>query len=94
MNLYVSNLGGQITDESLWAIFATHGRVGSTKIIKHNDTGLSRGFGFVDMPDDTEAQKAMGKIDGMVVNGRHVSVKEARLNPEPKGNFIERLRNW
>jgi RNA recognition motif-containing protein len=94
MNLYVSNLGDQITDESLRAIFATHGEVCSSKIIKHHDTGCSRGFGFIDMPNDTEAQKAIEKIDGMVVNGRNVSVKQARPRPEPRGTFIERLKNW
>jgi len=94
MNLYVSNLGDQITDESLRAIFATHGDVNSSKIIKHHVTGLSRGFGFIDMPSDTDAQTAMGKINGMVVNGRNVSVKEAKPRPEPKNSLIERLKNW
>jgi RNA recognition motif-containing protein len=94
MNLYVSNLGTQITDESLRAIFATHGEVSSSKIIKDHGTGSSRGFGFVDMPNDDDAQKAIDKINGMVVNGRNVSVKEARPRPEPKGTFIERLKNW
>ena len=94
MNLYVSNLGDQITDESLGAIFATHGEVCSSKIIKDHLTGYSRGFGFIDMPNDTEAQKAVEKINGMVVNGRNVSVKQARPRPEPRGTFIERLKNW
>jgi RNA recognition motif-containing protein len=80
MDLYVSNLGDEITDESLRAIFATHGEVNSYKIIKHQDTGRSRGFAFIDMPNDTEAQKAMQKIDGTVVNGRNLSVKQAMPN--------------
>ena len=78
MNLYVSNLGHQITDESLRAVFATHGEVSSSKIIKDNSTGNSRGFGFVNMPNETEAQKAIEKINGTVINGRNLSVKEAR----------------
>ena len=94
MNLYVSNLGDQITDESLRAIFATHGEVSSSKIIKDQGTGFSRGFGFVDMPSDAHAQTAIEKINGTVVNGRNVSVKEARPRPEAKGTFIERLKNW
>jgi RNA recognition motif-containing protein len=94
MNLYVSNLGDQITDESLRAIFATHGEVNSSKIIKDHSNGSSRGFGFVDMPNDQEAQRAMEKINGVVVNGRNVSVKQARPRAEPKGTFIERLKNW
>jgi len=94
MNLYVSNLGDQITDESLRAIFATHGEVNSSKIIKDHSTGNSRGFGFIDMPNDSHAQSAMDKINGTIVNGRNVSVKEAKPRPEPKGTFIERLKNW
>jgi RNA recognition motif-containing protein len=94
MNLYVSNLGDQITDESLRAIFATHGEVNSSKIIKDHTTGNSRGFGFIDMPNDSHAQSAMQKINGTIVNGRNVSVKEAKPRPEPKGTFIERLKNW
>jgi RNA recognition motif-containing protein len=94
MNLYVSNLGDQITDESLRAVFATHGEVCSSRIIKNHVTGHSRGFGFIDMPNDTEAQRAIEKINGTVVNGRNLSVKEARPRPEPKGTFIERLKNW
>lgn len=78
MNLYVSNLGDQITDNSLEAIFATHGKVMSCRVIKDRFSGYSRGFGFVDMPDDAEAQTAMEKINGMVVNGQNVSVTEAR----------------
>jgi RNA recognition motif-containing protein len=94
MNLYVSNLGEQITDESLRAIFATHGNVTSSRIIKDRFSGYSRGFGFVDMPDEEEAQNAIQKIDGMVVNGKNVSVKEARPRPEQRGSLIDRLKNW
>lgn len=77
MNLYVSNLGDQITSESLEAIFATHGKVISARVIKDRFNGYSRGFAFVQMPNEDEAKKAIEKIDGMVVNGRNVSVKEA-----------------
>lgn len=94
MNLYVSNLGDQITDESLRAVFATHGEVNSSKIIKDHSTGASRGFGFVTMPNDEHAQTAIEKINGTIVNGRNLSVKKARPRPEPKGTFIERLKNW
>ena len=77
MNLFVSNLGDQITDESLRAIFATHGEVSSYKIIKDSFSGYSRGF--VLMPNEAEARLAMKKIDGTVVNGRNLSVREAGL---------------
>jgi len=76
MNLFVSNLGDQITDESLRAIFATHGEVSDYKIIKDQLSGYS--MGYVLMPNDAEAQTAMKKINGRVVNGRNLSVKEDR----------------
>lgn len=78
MNLYISNLGDKITDESLRAIFATHGEVNAYKIVKDDATGRSCGYGFVDMPNITEAQAAMERINNRVVDGRNVSVKEAR----------------
>jgi RNA recognition motif-containing protein len=88
MHLYVSNLGDQITDESLGAIFATHGKVISARVIKDGFDGYSRGFAFVDMPNDQEAQKAIEKLDGMVVNGRSVSVMEAKAKGEQRNAFI------
>lgn len=94
MNLYVSNLGDQITDESLRAIFATHGEVSSSRIIKDRFSGYSRGFGFIDMPNDEQAQIALEKINGKVVNGRSVSVTEARPRLQNKGSLIDRLKNW
>jgi len=78
MNLYVSNLGDKITDESLRAIFATHGEVFSSKIIKDHVTGFSRGFAFIEMPNDTEAENAIAKMNGTIVNGKNLSVKKAR----------------
>ena len=88
MHLYVSNLGDQITDESLGAIFATHGKVIYARVIKDGFDGYSRGFAFVDMPNDQEAQKAIEKLDGMVVNGRSVSVMEAKAKGEQRNAFI------
>lgn len=87
MNLYVSNLGEQITNESLEAIFATHGTVIFARIIKDRFNGYSRGFAFVHMPNDDEAQKAMEKINGMVVNGRNVLVKPAKPDTVFKRQF-------
>ena len=94
MNLYVSNLGDKITDESLRVIFATHGEVSSSKVIKDHFTGYSRGFAFIEMPNDSEAESAISKIDGTVVDGRNIAVKEARPRPTQKGTFINRLRGW
>ncbi|MGZ3880586.1 MAG: RNA recognition motif domain-containing protein [Flavisolibacter sp.] len=82
MNLYVSNLGDQITEESLRAIFATHGAVSSSTLIKNDIPGQSRAFAYIDMPNEKEAHKAMEKLNGMVVNGRNVSVIEARTGSQ------------
>ena len=94
MNLYVSNLGDQITEESLRAIFATHGSVTLYSIVKPEGTEESKGFAFIQMPNDIEAHKAMEKLNGMVVNDRNVSVTEARMGAEPADNFFNRLKNW
>lgn len=75
MNLFVSNLGHQVSDESLWAIFSAHGEVHSAEVIRDRTNGSSRGFAFVNMPVEGEAQKAMTKIHGRVINGQQVSVQ-------------------
>ena len=90
MNLYVSNLGENTTDESLRAIFAEHGEVNSSKIVKDHFTGYSRGFAFVEMPNDTEANAAISKIDGSMIDGQSISVKEARPKTEHKGSYPAR----
>ena len=86
MNLYVSNLGEQVTEESLRAVFAAHGRIDAFHFMKDQDTG--RGFGLVDMPNDTEARRALKKIHGTVINGRSISVELTTLSALQKGNFI------
>lgn len=92
MNLYVSNLGEQITDESLHAIFSTHGAVASSNVIKDQFTGNSRGFGFVDMPNEEEASNAIFKINGAILDGRIISVEEASPMPVHKGSYPARTR--
>jgi RNA recognition motif-containing protein len=94
MNLYVSNLGDKITDESLEIIFATHGEVRSSKVIKDRFSGSSRGFAFVEMPNDVEAEKAIARIDGTVVDGRSISVSQTRPKPTKKESFMKSLRGW
>jgi RNA-binding proteins (RRM domain) len=81
MNLYVSNLGFHINDDDLTTLFTTYGNVTSAKVITDKFTGKSRGFGFVEMQDDA-AQNAMRELDGKQIEGRSISVTEAR----PKTN--------
>jgi RNA recognition motif-containing protein len=82
MNIYVSNLSFNVKDEDLREFFAPYGEVTSSKIINDRETGNSRGFGFVEMPDDTASKKAIAELDGATVEGRAIKVMEAK----PKEN--------
>ena len=77
MNLYVSNLGFQVTDDELKTLFAKYGEVTSAKVITDRETGRSRGFGFVEMADKS-AQEAMKDLEGKQVDGRTISVTQAK----------------
>ena len=78
MKLYVGNLSFQARDESLRTAFASHGEVTSATVIMDRDTGQSRGFGFVEMPNQAEAQNAMRALDGSMLDGRALKVNEAK----------------
>jgi len=86
MNIYVSNLGFSVQDEDLREYFAEYGEVTSAKVITDKFTNRSRGFGFVEMPDDTAAQKAIAELNGAVVEGRSISVNVARPREERSNN--------
>ena len=79
MQISISNLGQQITDDSLNALFATHGTVDRATIDTDRGTGRSNGNGRVDMPDAGEAATAIKKLNGCIINGRAVSVSPAPL---------------
>ncbi|MBE0642477.1 MAG: RNA-binding protein [Bacteroidetes bacterium] len=86
MNLYVGNLSYQMTDDDLHNAFAAYGEVSSAKIIMDRDTGRSKGFGFVEMPDDAEAEEAIKALDGADLGGRNIKVNQARpRTEEPRG---------
>jgi RNA recognition motif-containing protein len=76
--LYVGNLSYGITDSSLQQIFSAHGTVASAQVIMDRDTGRSKGFGFVEMGSDQEAQAAISALNGKEVEGRPLTVNEAR----------------
>ncbi len=92
MNIYVSNLSFQVGDEDLKGFFAAHGEVTSAKVITDRETNRSRGFGFVEMSNDTEAETAIKNLNGSVVDGRSISVNVAR--PKEKSGFKKNNNFW
>ena len=78
MNIYVGNLSYDTTEEGLKALFEEFGQVESVSIIKDRETGRTRGFGFVQMPDNTEGQNAIDGANGKDLDGRELKVNEAR----------------
>lgn len=86
MNIHVSNLSFNVTDEDLRDFFAEYGEVSSAKVIMDKFTGRSRGFGFVEMPDDEAAKKAISELDNGLVEGRAIRVSEARPREDRPSN--------
>ena len=78
MNIYVGNLSFDTTEEQLREQFSQFGEVESSSVIKNRETGRSRGFGFVIMPDDDQAQQAITEFNGKEVDGRTWKVNQAR----------------
>ncbi|RJR32366.1 MAG: RNA-binding protein [Desulfobacteraceae bacterium] len=85
MNIYVGNLSYQITEDDLQKTFAAYGQVESVKIIKDNYSGRSKGFGFVEMPVNEEAEAAIAALNGKDLKGRAVTVNKARPRTESRG---------
>jgi RNA recognition motif-containing protein len=81
--LYVGNLAYSVTDSVLQQLFEAHGSVVSAQVIMDRDTGRSKGFGFVEMGSDAEAQAAIDSLNGAQHEGRPLTVNEAR--PKPAG---------
>jgi len=82
MNIYVGNLARQTTEEDIQKAFEAFGSVRSVNIIKDRLSGESRGFGFVEMPTNQEAQKAIDDMNGTDLMGRTITVNEARPRTE------------
>jgi cold-inducible RNA-binding protein len=80
--LYVGNLGYAVTDGDLLRMFEAHGAVQSARVIVDRDAGRSKGFGFVEMGADQEAQAAIAALNGQQVDGRALTVNEARPRTE------------
>lgn len=85
MNIYVGNLSWNLKDQDLSNLFAAHGEVTSAKIVNDKFTNRSKGFGFVEMPNDDQAQAAIAALNGSEVDGRNIVVNESRPKPEGSG---------
>jgi len=97
MNIYVGSLSYRASEEELRQAFEAFGQVESVKIIKDKYSGESRGFGFVEMPDNTEAQSAIEGLNGKELSGRTLKVSEARPRSEARrggGRRGGRERYW
>jgi len=77
-NIYVGNLSFDATEDQVRGMFEAYGPVERVSIVTDRDTGQSRGFGFVEMPDDESANKAMEGLNGTSLGGRNLTVNEAR----------------
>jgi RNA recognition motif-containing protein len=88
MNIYVGNLPYSIHDEDLRELFQQHGNVTSARVVMERDTSRSKGFGFVEMDDDAEANKAIEALNDAEFEGRRLTVNEARPREDrPRGRF-------
>ena len=85
MRIYVGNFVYETSEQDLREAFEPFGEVGEIAIVRDRDTGRSRGFGFVEMPNDGEAQEAIGALNGKDLGGRSITVNEARARPERGG---------
>jgi RNA recognition motif-containing protein len=85
MNIYVSNLSFNVRDEDLREYFAEYGEVSSARVILDKFTNKSRGFAFVEMPDDEAAKKAIQELDGASVDGRTIGVAVAKPKEDRNG---------
>ena len=92
MNLYISNLSYNISDEDLRLLFADYGEITSAKVIMDRETGRSRGFGFVELSDDELAKKAIEELNQASYDGKVINITEARPR-EDRGDRGGRFNN-
>lgn len=85
MNIYVGNLSAEVKEEDLNELFSEHGKVSSAKVIRDMFTQESRGFGFVEMPAQAEAMKAIEALNTFELKGKKIVVNEARPPKDRRG---------
>jgi RNA recognition motif-containing protein len=96
MKIFVGNLSFGATESSVRELFEAHGAVDTVSIVTDRDTGRSRGFGFVEMNNDAEAGKAIAALSGRELDGRNLTVNEARPKEERRsgGGYGRRSSRW
>jgi RNA recognition motif-containing protein len=92
MNIYVGNLSFNVTEDNLTIMFAEFGKVESAKVITDRFTGRSKGFGFVEMPDNSEADQAIKTLNGKFIDGRNIKVNQANPGGKRKKRSFSRRR--
>jgi len=85
MNIYVGNLAYRTNEDELRQLFSQYGEVSSVKVITDRDTGQSKGFGFVEMPNQSEAEAAINNLNETDLGGRNLRVNEARPRTDRPG---------
>ena len=90
MNIYVGNLNYKVEEDDLRELFDEYGEVSKVTIIKDKMTGQGKGFGFVEMAEQADAQKAIEELDGSEVMGRNIKVNEAKPMEKKNNNFNRR----
>jgi RNA recognition motif-containing protein len=93
-NIFVGNLSFAATEDSVRSLFETHGTVGRVNIVTDRDTGQPRGFGFVEMANDGEGEKAIASLNGTDLDGRTLNVNEARPKAERAGGGGFGRKRW
>jgi len=94
MNIYVGNLHYEINEEFLKSVFEEYGSVDSAKIIIDKYSGKSKGFGFIEMPIETEGLKAVEELNGKEVKGRNLKVNQAREKSETNFKKVPRHKSY
>lgn len=101
MNIFVGNLPREVVESDLKKLFSEFGEVIRVKIIRDSYTGASKGYGFIEMPSQSDARRAINKLDSMDVKGRKLVVNEARNNSSLnnvrnglRGELSDQKRNW
>lgn len=82
MNIFIANLNFKVQSEKLQEIFEEYGEVSSAKVVFDRETGRSKGFGFVEMPNDDDAKRAIEDLDGVEIEGKTIVVKIAKPREE------------